>query len=242
MTTAAKTARTSSINRPEQRRAPILSATAAPHPLRDGSPGGVARIRLATKEFVSDSAAVNGTTLHYVRGGRGPAIILIHGIPQDWFEYRAIMPQLAKRFTVVALDLRGIGGSKVTPGGYGAANMAADVRELASTLKLQHVYVVGHDVGGMVAYAFVRRYPQYTRGAMILDTAIPGIEGWAGLSGDQRFWHVAFMQVPGLAEKLVDGRQADYLGYFFHFGKFTPSEVAHYVKAYASAAQLHASF
>jgi hypothetical protein len=45
--------------------------------------------------FESGSAAVNGTTLHYVRGGHGPAIILIHGFPQDWLEYRSIMPRLA---------------------------------------------------------------------------------------------------------------------------------------------------
>jgi pimeloyl-ACP methyl ester carboxylesterase len=57
-------------------------------------------------EFASESATVNGITLHYVRGGNGPAVVLIHGFPQDWFEYRAIMPQLAKQFTVIAVDLR----------------------------------------------------------------------------------------------------------------------------------------
>ena len=60
------------------------------------------------KEFVSEQATVNGVSLHYVRGGTGPVVILIHGFPQDWFEYRPIMPRLAKRFTVIAIDLRGI--------------------------------------------------------------------------------------------------------------------------------------
>jgi hypothetical protein len=58
--------------------------------------------------FVSDTAQVNGTTLHYVRGGAGPAIILLHGFPEDWYAYHRIMPQLAKQFTVVAVYLRGI--------------------------------------------------------------------------------------------------------------------------------------
>ena len=66
------------------------------------------------KGFVSNTAKVNGATLHYVRGGKGPPLVLIHGFPQDWFEYHAIMPRLAKRFTVIAVDLRGIGGSKAT--------------------------------------------------------------------------------------------------------------------------------
>jgi len=194
------------------------------------------------KEFASETATVNGTTLHYVRGGKGPPVILIHGFPQDWFEYRPIMSSLAKQFTVVAVDLRGIGGSTPASDGFDAANMAQDICQLASVLKLEHVYIVGHDIGGHVAYAFVRRFPQITRGAMILDTPIPGIEGWEEIQGAPFMWHMHFMQVPGLAEKLVDGRQAAYLGYFFQFGKFTPEEVAHYVRAYSTAAQLHAVF
>jgi pimeloyl-ACP methyl ester carboxylesterase len=192
--------------------------------------------------FVSDHVQVNRTTLHFVRGGTGPAIILIHGFPQDWFEYHAIMPRLAKQFTVIAVDLRGVGGSKVTAGDYDAANMAEDIRQLVLALKLERVYIIGHDIGGMVTYAFVRHYPQLTRGAMILDVPIPGIEGWDEIQGDPSTWHVRFMQVPGLPEKLVAGRQADYLGYFFSFGKFTPGDVAHYLKAYGTPTQLHAAF
>lgn len=191
--------------------------------------------------FTCETATVNGITLHYVRGGEGPPLILIHGFPQDWFEYHAIMPQLAKRFTVIAVDLRGVGGSTATQGGYDAANMAEDVYQLASALKLERVYIVGHDIGGMVAYAFVRRYPQIMRGAMILDQVIPGIEGWEEVQGNPAVWHMHFMQVPDLPEKLVTGCQADYLGYFLNFGKFAPSEVAHYVQAYASPAQLRAA-
>lgn len=194
------------------------------------------------KEFTSETTRVNGITLHYVRGGEGSAVILIHGFPQDWFEYHAIMPRLARRFTVVAVDLRGVSGSTATEGGYDAANMAEDIYQLTKALKLERVYIVGHDIGGHVAYAFVRRYPDATRGAMILDTPVPGIEGWNEIQGDPKMWHVGFMQVPGLAEKLVTGRQADYFGYFFQFGKFTPGDVEHFVNAYRTEAQLHAVF
>lgn len=194
------------------------------------------------KEFTSETATVNGTVLHYVRGGKGPAVILIHGFPQDWAEYHAIMPRLAKRFTVIAVDLRGIGGSTATPGGYDAANMAEDIHQLVLALKLERVYMVGHDIGGMVTYAFVRRYPEATRGAMILDVPIPGIKGWSESQSGAVTWHVGFMQVPGLAEKLVAGRTADFLGYFFNFGKFTPDEIDHFVKAYDTPVQLHAMF
>jgi pimeloyl-ACP methyl ester carboxylesterase len=150
--------------------------------------------------FASETAAVNGIALHYVRGGKGPPVILIHGFPQDWFEYHAIMPRLAKQFTVIAVDLRGVGGSTTTAGGYDAANMAEDVHQLVSALKLERFYIAGHDIGGMVAYAFVRRYPEVTRGAMILDVPLPGIVGWDEIQGDPSVWHIRFHQVPGLPD------------------------------------------
>ena len=202
------------------------------------------------KGFTSEYAAVNGVKLHYVRGGKGLAVVLIHGFPQDWFEYRAIMPRLSEHFSVVAVDLRGVGGSRAAPAGdstaasarYDAATMAEDVYQLVSALKLDRPYIVGHDIGGMVTYAFVRQHPEATRGAAILDAPLPGIAGWDEAVSEPSAWHVHFMQVPDLAEKLVTGRQADFFGYFFQFGKFMPHDMDHYVKAYAAPVQLHAAF
>jgi len=192
--------------------------------------------------FRSETASVNGTRIHYVRGGTGPAVILIHGFPQDWFEYHEIMPRLAKQFTVLAVDLRGVGGSAAMPDGYDANSMAEDVYQLQAQLKLERVYVVGHDIGGMVAYAFARLHPEASRGVMILDVPLPGIDGWEEIQGHPAMWHVRFMQVPELPEKLVAGRQVDYFSYFFGFGKFSPDDIAHFASAYATPAQLHAVF
>src|SRR4029077_9633103 len=77
--------------------------------------------------FTSNTAPVNGTTLHYVVGGQGPAVILIHDFPEDWSAFAKIMPPLARKFRVVAVDLRGIGGSQPTEAGYDTATMAEDV-------------------------------------------------------------------------------------------------------------------
>jgi pimeloyl-ACP methyl ester carboxylesterase len=194
------------------------------------------------KDFVSSFATVNGTTIHYMRGGKGPAVILIHGLPQDWYEYHAIMPRLAKQFTVIALDLRGIGGSSAAAGGYDAANLAEDVHQLATALKLQSVYVVGHDIGGPVAFAFALRYPDTARGVMILDAVLPGVAGWDEIMASPYTWHIGFMQAPGLAEQLVPGHQDAFLGRFYTIGKFSPADVAYYLKAYETPAQLHSVF
>jgi alpha-beta hydrolase superfamily lysophospholipase len=71
--------------------------------------------------FVSATDPVNGITLHYVRGGTGPAVILLHAFPEDWYEYHKVMPRLARTFTVVAVDLPGIGGQtgRLCCRGYG---------------------------------------------------------------------------------------------------------------------------
>ena len=79
---------------------------------------------------------------------------------------------------MIAADLRGVGGSSPTPSGYDAANMAEDVQQLARQLKLEGGYVAGHDIGGMVAYAFVRLHPTAARGVTILEASLPGVEPW----------------------------------------------------------------
>src|SRR6202034_363821 len=184
--------------------------------------------------FVSDTAQVNGATLHYVRGGTGPAIILLHGFPEDWYAYHRLMPLLAKQFTVVAVDLRGIGGSAATAGGYDAANMAGDVHQLTEHLHLEHVYVVGHDIGGMVAYAFVRRYPETSRGVMMLDAPLPGLGPWDAVKANRSAWHINFQKTPGLPEQLLAGREAIYLRHFLDSGTFSDADVERYARAYAA--------
>src|SRR6202051_1058889 len=180
--------------------------------------------------FLSDTAQVNGTTLHYVCGGSGPAVVLLHGFPEDWYAYHRIMPLLAKQFTVVAVDLRGIGGSAATPGGYDAANMAEDVHQLAEPLHLEHVYVVGHDIGGMVAYAFVRRYPETSRGVMMLDHTLTGLEPWDAIKANPIAWHINFQQTPGLPEQLLAGRESIYLRHFLDSGTFGNGDVPRYAR------------
>jgi pimeloyl-ACP methyl ester carboxylesterase len=144
--------------------------------------------------FASGMATVNGTTLHYVRGGSGPAVILVHGFPQDWYEWRKVMPLLAKKFTVVAVDLRGAGESKAAKDGYDAANLGEDIYQFVQHLKLERPYVAGHDVGGMAAYALARLHPDAIRGVMVLECPIPGIEPWEKIKAGPLLWHINFQE------------------------------------------------
>lgn len=199
------------------------------------------RLAMLGGEFVSGTAQANGTTLHYVRGGTGPAIILLHGFPEDWYAYHRVMPLLAKQFTVVAVDLRGIGGSAATAAGYDAANMAEDVHRLMEYLHFEHVYVVGHDIGGMVAYAFARRYPESCRGVMLLDAPVPGLGPWDAVKANPITWHIHFQQTPDLPEQLIAGREAIYFRHFLHSDTFSDADVARYARAYAAPEHLRAA-
>jgi pimeloyl-ACP methyl ester carboxylesterase len=196
--------------------------------------------------FVSRTAKVNGTAVHYVRGGEGPAVILLHGFPQDWSVFRRIMPRLARAFTVVAVDLRGVGGSTATRGAYDAASLAEDIHQLAVDLDLQRPFVAGHDNGGMVAYALARLHPQATRGVMILDVPIPGLDPWEQVKADPVLWHFGFHQTPNVPEHLIAGRESVYFReVFFNRLALNPEaisddDLAHYVRSYASPEQLRA--
>ena len=158
-------------------------------------------------DFVSGTATANGTRIHYVRGGSGPALVLLHGFPQDWFEWRRLMPRLAQSFAVIAVDLRGVGGSAAPTDGYAAADLAEDVHQLLGSLGVDRAHIVGHDIGGWVAYAFTRLHPQSTSTLLIMETPIPGIEPFQHLNIDVPLWHGEFHMIPDLPEALVAGRQ-----------------------------------
>ncbi|QQO16758.1 alpha/beta hydrolase [Bradyrhizobium diazoefficiens] len=190
--------------------------------------------------FISAVEAVNGAQIHYVRGGSGPPLLLIHGFPQNWSEYRPVLERLARRYTVIALDIRGIGESK-GDGPYDARTLAEDVRQLVAKLNLKRPYVVGHDIGGQVTYALVRLDPSFARGAMLMDAPIPGIDGWDESLKLPGVWHVGFMQTPGLPEQLLAGREAVFIDYFMGFSRFTPAEQEASRAAYATPAQWRAA-
>ena len=120
--------------------------------------------------FVEKTSQVNGIAMNYAVGGTGPTVVLLHGYPQTWYSWRKIMPALAERYTVIAPDLRGSGGSDAPESGYDKATLAEDVHQLLVALGLQEqVNVVGHDIGTMVAYAYAAAHRGSTRRLVLLE-------------------------------------------------------------------------
>ena len=160
--------------------------------------------------FVSRTANVNGTTLHYVRGGSGPAVILLHGFPQDWSVFRRIMPRLARTFTVVAVDLRGIGGSTAAANAYDAATLGEDIHLLALRFGVEKPTWRATTTAGWWRMRWLASTHKAIRGVMILDVPIPGLEPWEQVKADPALWHFGFHQTHAPLKRLIAGCEAIY--------------------------------
>lgn len=128
--------------------------------------------------FAHHRANVNGIRLHYVIGGQGDPVVLLHGWPTTWYEWRHVMSILGDRYTVIAPDLRGLGDSSRPTTGYDKRTIAGDIYELVQQLGFNQIHLVGHDLGGQVAYAYASEYPGNVRRLAIADILIPGLPGW----------------------------------------------------------------
>ena len=146
-------------------------------------------------------AAFDDVMIHYVMAGPGagkaPAIVLLHGWPQTWYEWRHVIPALAQKYTVIAPDLRGLGDSSRPLAGYDKKSVANDIwRLMSETLKIDRFFLVGHDWGGPTAYALSAAHPEAIRRLAILDVTIPGCGGDFSQGG--RRWHHQFHITPDL--------------------------------------------
>ncbi len=97
--------------------------------------------------FSHHTASVNGIQLHYVIGGHGDPVVLLHGWPETWYAWHHVMPALAKNYTVIAPDLRGLGDSSKPPTGYDGKTVAEDIHQLVTQLGFKTIFLVGHDMG-----------------------------------------------------------------------------------------------
>lgn len=194
-------------------------------------PSDEALARSLPGEFRSRHASVNGIRLHYVAGGRGEPLILLPGWPQTWWAFRKIMPSLAARYRVFAVDLRGMGGSDKPESGYDKKTAARDVHELVRRLGYDRVHIAGHDIGAMVAYSFAVNHPTATRKVALMDVIHPN-EFFFDISmlpkdpPPVNVWWFAFNQLHGLPEQLLTGRSRFLVDWLFDHLSVHPEAIA----------------
>jgi pimeloyl-ACP methyl ester carboxylesterase len=187
------------------------------------------------KEFHQGMVPVEGGQIHYVIGGTGPALLLLHGWPETWWAWHKVMPDLAKTHTVIALDLPGLGQSTVPNGGFDAANTAHRVRQAVHDLGYNQIQILAHDVGALVAYPYARDFPTEVSRLAVLETPLNGfgLEGAYSLS-----WHFLFNASPApIPERIIDNGDdvRTFLGMLFN-GAHHPEAIdqQRYFRAYGT--------
>ncbi|MFD7917778.1 alpha/beta fold hydrolase [Streptomyces sp. NPDC059740] len=118
--------------------------------------------------------AANGARFHIAEMGEGPLVLLLHGWPQYWWTWRHQLPALAAAgFRAVAMDLRGVGGSDRTPRGYDPANLALDITGVVRSLGEPDAALVGHDLGGYLAWTAAVMRPKLVRRLVVASMPHP---------------------------------------------------------------------
>ncbi|ANH67452.1 alpha/beta fold hydrolase [Mitsuaria sp. 7] len=202
--------------------------------------------------FTSEYQTVDGVKLHYVKGGSGPLVYLVHGFGQSWYEWHQLMPRLAEKFTVVAPDLPGLGQSAVPPS-FRATDVAPLLYGLAKNLSGgQKFDLVAHDIGIWNTYPMLVAHQDQIRRVVYMEAPIPDESMYTfpafTAEGESLVWHFSFFAAGGnMAEKLIAGKERFF---FEHFIKvhatnkevFTPKLLDLYARSYAKPHSLNAAF
>jgi pimeloyl-ACP methyl ester carboxylesterase len=122
-------------------------------------------------------AEVNGVKLHYVEQGRGPVILFLHGFPEFWYAWKDLLPDFARDHRAVALDMRGYNLSdKPEPvEAYRVPVIVEDVRALAAKLGARKLVLVGHDWGGVIAWAVAAAHPELIEKLVVVNAPHPAV-------------------------------------------------------------------
>jgi pimeloyl-ACP methyl ester carboxylesterase len=196
-------------------------------------------------EFRTQKIATNGTSIHVRSGGAGPAVLLLHGYGETGDMWAPMAVDLARGHTVVVPDLRGMGLSSKSAGGFDKKTQGVDMAGVLDALSIDKVDLVTHDIGNMVGYAFAAQYPSRVTRFVLIDAPLPGVGPWEEILKNPLLWHFRFGG-PDM-ERLVEGRERIYLDRFWNEFSATPSRFSeaareHYAKLYALPGAMHSGF
>ncbi|WP_067453218.1 alpha/beta fold hydrolase [Actinomadura macra] len=192
------------------------------------------------------------TTVHGVRGGSGPPVLLLHGIPETHLMWHKVAPQLAEHLTVVATDLRGFGGSGTPPSTpdhapYSMRRIAGDQVEVMEALGYDRFGVVGHDRGARCAYRMALDHPSTVTRLAVLDI-VPTGDAWgrADKEFSLGFWVWSFLAAPEpIPERLIAHEPALIVDHMLDSWSDVPDAFpepvrAAYIETFRNPARVHA--
>jgi len=195
--------------------------------------------------FHTQMVQTNGTSLYVRVGGKGPAVVLLHGFGDTGDMWAPLAKDLVKDHTVIVPDLRGMGLSAHPDTGYTKKNQAVDIAGVMDALNVQTADLVTHDIGNMVGYALAAQYPDRISRWVAIDAPLPGIGDWDNIIRSPLLWHFNFRGPD--EERLVKGRERIYLDRFYDEISADPKRIdeatrEHYAKLYARPHAMHDAF
>jgi pimeloyl-ACP methyl ester carboxylesterase/quercetin dioxygenase-like cupin family protein len=184
-------------------------------------------------------------TLHVRVGGRGPAVVMLHGFGDTGDMWAPLAADLISDHTVVIPDLRGMGLSSHPLGGYDKRNQATDIAAVLDRLNIARAALVTHDIGNMVGYAFAAQFPDRVTRWVVMDAPLPGIGNWEKIIQSPLLWHFNF-RGPDV-ERLVKDRERIYLDRFWDELSANPQAIdeatrGHYAALYRRPGAMHSAF
>jgi pimeloyl-ACP methyl ester carboxylesterase len=195
--------------------------------------------------FHTEKVETNGTSLYVRVGGRGPAVLMLHGFGDTGDMWAPLAADLVRDHTVIVPDLRGMGLSAHPDTGYTKKNQAVDIAAVLDALKVEKAALVTHDIGNMVGYALAAQYPARISRWVVIDAPLPGIGDWDNIICSPALWHFNF-RGPDV-ERLVQGRERIYLDRFWNELSADPKSIdeetrEHYAALYARPHAMHDAF
>ena len=163
-------------------------------------------------------AGVNGTQLHYVTAGdRGTPVLLVHGFPETWWAFHKVVPLLAARHRVYAVDLRGFGDSDVADDTYSGAVAAEDLHALIEHLGVGPMNLVGQDVSGGVVYRLAATRPEDVISLTAIESGLAGFgaERLADVTHGG-VWYIGALSAPGVAGLLFEKEARAFIGEYLY--------------------------
>ncbi len=210
-----------------------------------GARPAAAEVKPFPARFRTQEIRTDGATIYVRVGGKGPAVVLLHGFGDTGDMWAPVAAALVDKHTVVVPDLRGMGLSSHPETGYDKKTQGKDVAAVLDALKIEKAALVTHDIGNMVGYAFAAQFPGRVARWVVIDAPLPGIGPWDEITRSPLLWHFNF-RGPDV-ERLVKGRERIYLDRFYNELSANPKAIdeatrRHYASLYARPGAMHSAF
>jgi pimeloyl-ACP methyl ester carboxylesterase len=167
-------------------------------------------------------ATVNGVNLHYVIAGDGPAVLCLHGWPQNHREFMPFFEGLSDSYRFIAPDLRGYADSDKPYSDYMPPTIAQDMIELADLEGAEQFHILSHDLGGPPSVALAYMADRRALSLATIETPFFGLDYPDYVDPRVAYWHLAMHANMDVTRFLIEGREEQYLRHFFRDFAYNP--------------------